>query len=375
MGWSWQVGKILGIKLRVHATFTLILLWVGMTAWMGGRSLEAALGAVLFVLLVFGCVVLHEFGHAIAARRFGVGTRDIILLPIGGVARLERIPEDPRQELAIAAAGPMVNVVIAATLALGMMMGTGSLAVDPGVHMMALPLPLRLLVVNLFLFAFNLIPAFPMDGGRVLRALLALRLEYTHATEIASTIGQGMAFLFGFAGLLTNPFLVFIALFVWIGAREEANLVKVRSALGGIPVQHVMLTEFHTLAPDDPLARAAELTLSGSQTDFPVLDADEVVGILTQADLVRGLSEYGESSSVSATMHREFHTASPREMIEPVFLRLQASHCGTIPVLDQRRLVGLVNAENVGEFLRFQSVLGERGARRSSVREGGGRGA
>ena len=373
MGWSWQVGKILGIKLKVHATFVLILLWVGMGVWMGGRSLEAALGAVLFVLLVFGCVVLHEFGHAIVARRFGVGTRDIILLPIGGVARLERIPENPRHELAIAAAGPMVNVVIAAGLALGMM-GTGLLAMEPEVDIMELPLPLRLLVVNLFLFAFNLIPAFPMDGGRVLRALLALRLEYTRATEIAATIGQGLAFLFGFMGLLTNPFLVFIALFVWIGARQEANLVRVRSALGGIPVQHVMLTEFHTLARDDPLARAVELTLSGSQTDFPVLDAGVVVGVLTQADLVRGLAQHGENSAVSATMHREFQTAGPGEMIEPVFLRLQASHCGTIPVLDRRRLVGLVNAENVGEFLRFQSVLAERGARRSPAMERHGHG-
>ncbi|MCL4244824.1 MAG: site-2 protease family protein, partial [Candidatus Dadabacteria bacterium] len=267
MKWSWKLGEFGGIPVYIHATFLLIIAWVVLIHWTGGETLASIIGGVIFVLALFLCVVLHEYGHALTAKRYGIKTRDITLLPIGGVARLERMPDDPMQELKVALAGPAVNVAIAALLYAWLVLTRGlgplgDLTLTQG------SFAERLMLVNIFLVVFNLIPAFPMDGGRVLRALLALRSDYVRATQTAATIGQGIALLFGFIGLFTNPFLVFIALFVWIGAAQEATMVKVRSALGGVPVEKAMLTDFKTVSPDDPLSRLVELTMSGSQQDY-----------------------------------------------------------------------------------------------------------
>ena len=206
----------------------------------------AAANGIIFLLALFLCVVLHEFGHALVARRYGIQTADITLLPIGGVARLERMPEKPDEELRVALAGPAVNLIIAAVLAV-VLYATGSLQGLTSLTQTSGSLLQRLLPVNLFLALFNLIPAFPMDGGRVARALLAKRMEYTQATQVAATLGQVIAFIFGLIGLFSNPFLVFIALFIYMGAAQEASMVQVKSALEGIPVSKAMLTEFHTL--------------------------------------------------------------------------------------------------------------------------------
>ena len=299
---------------------------------------------------------LHEFGHALTARRYGILTRDIILLPIGGVARLERIPENPRQELLVAAAGPLVNVAIAALL-YGWLLFTQADQAFARLGVSTGPLLDRLLVVNVFLVLFNLIPAFPMDGGRVLRALLAMRLEYTRATQIAANIGQALALGFGFLGLFTNPFLLFIAFFVWIGAAQEASLVQMKAAMGGIPIARVMLTDFRTLAPGDPLLHAVQLTLAGSQKDFPVVGDGRVLGILTHAELIRALAEQPQHLPVSEVMQSQFEVAEVSEMVEKVFARLQACECHTMPVLQQGRLVGLVTMDNLSEFLRIQAAL------------------
>ncbi len=225
MGWSFPIGSVGGTLIRVHVTFFLLLAWVAGSAWIAGGA-QAALDSVLFILLLFACVVLHELGHVLAARRYGVQTPDITLLPIGGVARLERIPEKPSQEFVIAIAGPAVNVVIAAILLviLGGILPAGSLELDnPGVNLLA-----RLAGANIFLVVFNLIPAFPMDGGRILRAALAHWLGYTQGTRIAATVGQVLAFGFGFLGLFGNPLLLFIALFVYLGATAEAHAAQMR---------------------------------------------------------------------------------------------------------------------------------------------------
>src|SRR5438045_7453399 len=273
MRWSWRIGKLAGITVYMHATFLLLILFILLAYWTEGHSVSLALSGVFFVLVIFGCIVLHELGHALTARRYGIQTRDIILLPIGGVARLERMPEDPRQELRVALAGPAVNVIIAGALSILL----AAAGMPPTLKQMT---NLRwtgghflteVAVINLWLAAFNLLPAFPMDGGRVLRALLATRMEYTQATHVAAQIGQGMAFLFGLAGLFYDPFLLFIALFVWMGASEEASMVQLRTSLGGIPVQRVMLTTFQTLTADDTLATAVNHILEGWQQDFPVV--------------------------------------------------------------------------------------------------------
>jgi Zn-dependent protease len=358
MKWSWKIGTITGIDVFTHATFLLIIGWVGFSYWQQTRTLAGTLEGILFTLVLFGCVVLHEFGHALTARRYGIKTRDITLYPIGGVARLERMPDQPIQEFWVALAGPAVNLVIAALL-FGWLAVTGTLAPLSGLSMTSGPFIERLLMVNVSLVLFNLIPAFPMDGGRVLRSLLALRLEYTRATQVAATIGQGIALLFGFVGLLTNPFLVFIAFFVWIGAAQEASMVQMKTALGGIPVGRAMLTDFQVLSPRDSLGRAVELILSGSQTDFPVVEGNKVVGVLTRSDILAALSRQGQGAPVADNMRREFQIVDANDMLELAFIRLQTCDCRTMPVTSRGQLVGLLTSDNIGEFLMIQSALGQ----------------
>lgn len=356
MKWSWKLGRFAGIDVFIHATFLLLIGFVGISYWVQEQSIKAVLNGIGFILALFVCVVLHEFGHALTARKYGITTRDITLYPIGGVARLERMPEDPRQELWVALAGPAVNIVISLLL-LGWQFITGGQVNLSTLSMNSSYFLIRLLVVNLTLALFNLIPAFPMDGGRVLRALLSTNLEYTRATHVAAVIGQGMAVLFGFVGLFTNPFLLFIAFFVWIGAEQEASMVRMKSSLGGIPVNRAMLTEFHTLNVDSPLSEAVELILRGSQHDFPVMDQGQVVGIITRSDLLVALSKRSEASPVSQVMRREFQTADSFEMLENAFTRLQECQCHTMPVIHNGELVGLLTMENVGEFLAIKTAL------------------
>jgi Zn-dependent protease len=228
---SLHLGTLFGIPVRLHWTFLLLLGFVAFSEAVVSGSLEAALGGVVFVSAIFGCVVLHEFGHALAARRYGIGTRDVTLLPIGGVARLERMPDQPRQELVVALAGPAVNVAIAGLLGIWLFL-TGFGPAD-GLSLTTGSFATRLLSINLALVVFNMLPAFPMDGGRVLRALLAERTSYVRATDMAAAIGRGMAILFGVAGVLWNPMLILIALFVWTGAGQEAEMVRHRAAFRG----------------------------------------------------------------------------------------------------------------------------------------------
>lgn len=362
MKWSLHLGTWAGIKVYVHATFLILVAWVAAVHWSVDRSLAAALGGAAFVLALFACVLLHEYGHALTARRYGIRTRDITLLPIGGLARLERMPDDPRQELWVALAGPAVNVAIAGVLYAGLRVA-GPLAPVDQVDLVRGGFLERLAAVNVLLAGFNLLPAFPMDGGRVLRAALAMRMEYTRATQVAATIGQGMAFAFGLLGLFTNPFLVFIALFVWIGATQEAAMTQLRSALEGIPLRRVMITDFRSLAASDSLADAVELLLSGAQHDFPVLDGGRVVGVLTRADLLAALARQGQHSRVADVMRRPCHVAHPGEMVDVAVQRLQADDCQTIPVVQDGRLVGLLTMDNVGEFVSIRSAV-EQGWRR-----------
>src|SRR5208283_5205549 len=239
MHWSWKIGRLAGIDVYMHATFLLLVGFIVVATWVESHNVARTLFGVFFVLVMFGCIVLHELGHALTARRYGIRTRDIVLLPIGGVARLERMPEDPNQELQVALAGPAVNVLIASGLfavlaAMGRIPTLRQAATIRWTGHDFLP---SLMAVNVWLVLFNLIPAFPMDGGRVLRALLAKRMDYTEATQTAAHIGQGIAFVFGFLGLFFDPFLLFIALFVWMGASGEAGMVQMRTSLSGIPVQ------------------------------------------------------------------------------------------------------------------------------------------
>lgn len=355
MKWSIKIGRFAGIDVFMHLTFLLLVGWVGLVHWQQGRSAAAALVGVMFILAIFMCVVLHEFGHALMARRYGIHTRDIILLPIGGLARLEKIPSRPIQELWVALAGPGVNVIIAAALYIWLVL-TASWAPLQSLTVTTGPFLERLLAVNLFMIAFNMIPAFPMDGGRVLRATLATRMEYGRATRIAASVGRGIAVLFGMIGFFYNPLLLLIALFVWMGATQEAGTAQLKSAVGGIPVRQAMVIDFKTLSTSDSLNRAVELTLAGAQKDFPVLSDGILEGILRQSDLMKALSHQDARTTVASVTLQDVVTVDDSEMLDAVVDKLNDCACRTLPVTRNGELVGLVTTENLGEFMRIQAA-------------------
>lgn len=355
MKWQWKLARIAGIDVYMHATFLLIIGWVALTYWTEQGTLSAVLSGILFILLLFTFVVMHEYGHALTARKFGIKTRDITLYPIGGVARLERMPEKPIEELWVALAGPAVNVVLAIVL-FGYLLITRTFEPLTSLSVSTGSLIERLMIVNLWLVGFNLIPAFPMDGGRVLRALLGLRLEYVQATQIAAHVGQAFAFIFGFIGLFSNPFLVFIALFVWMGAAQEANMAQVKHSISGIPVARVMVTDFATLMPHDTLNHVVGLILAGSQHDFPVLQDGSVVGILDRDAFMKALSERGQNITVAEVMRRDVTEVDSHEMVEAALTRLQENGSKTLPVTHNGQLVGLITSENITEYLMIRSA-------------------
>ena len=359
MPWSLKIGRIRGINIFVHATFLLIVGWAALAGWSQEQSVAGAIYQVIFILALFGCIVLHELGHALAARRFGIKTRDITLLPIGGLARLERMPKEPLQELAVALAGPAVNVVISFVLAIGLL-AAGQYRGFTAEAVLEGSMLERLMVVNVFLVLFNLLPAFPMDGGRALRALLATRLGPLRATRIAASVGQGMALLFGFVGLFSNPFLVFIALFVWMGAAQEAAMAQAEALLGHVPAERAMIRDFYAVRRDDPLGKAVQLGLTGAQTDFPVLEDGRVIGVLTQTDMLKGLAERGGQGRVEDVMDQDFAVVDAAETLEDAFRKLQTCQCRTLPVVRNGQLEGLLTRDNIQAFLSIQNVLAQR---------------
>ncbi|MDP1546963.1 MAG: site-2 protease family protein [Anaerolineales bacterium] len=356
MKWQIKLGTFAGIDVFIHTTFLLLIGWLGYTYWLEHQNWTEVLKGIGFILTLFLCVILHEYGHALTARKYGIKTRDITIYPIGGVARLERMPEKPIEELWVALMGPAVNVVIAAGLYAYLFLTSGlvpltELSVASGSFIE------RIMVINIILVLFNLLPAFPMDGGRVLRAVLAMNMEYVRATQIAANVGQGFAFLLGFIGLFGNPFLLFIALFVWIGASQEASMVQMKNALSGIPVGRAMLTEYQFLSPRDLLSRMSQLILAGSQHDFPVIDDDRIVGVVTRDDFLAALTEHGQNIAVSAVMKKDLPEVDSHEMVETALMRIQESGVPALPVTHAGRLVGIITNENITEYLMIRSAL------------------
>jgi Zn-dependent protease/CBS domain-containing protein len=357
MSWSLNIGSVAGTAVRIHVTFLLLLAWIFGVNYVSGGP-QAAGNGLLFIVLLFLCVLLHEFGHIFAARGFGIRTPDVILLPIGGVSRLERIPEEPRQEFLIAIAGPAVNVVIAFLLVL---IGGANFSAE---HLSALEngnvsMIDRLAAVNLFLALFNLLPAFPMDGGRVLRALLASRLGYVRATEIAAMIGQGVAFVLGFLGLFGNPLLIFIAIFVYLAASAEAHLVATRAMAHGVPITAAMLTQFAKLTPDEHVDTAVQTLLRTSQGEFPVVDGQgKPLGVLMRNDLIRALRERGPNAPVADAMTASIPTVSKDRALDEALRLLQEKSAPAVGVVDESgQLVGLVTSETIGEMLMLHRAL------------------
>lgn len=360
--WSVRLGRFFGIDVFVHWTFSILLVWIFLMHISGGHGFAGGLSGVFFILALFACVVLHEFGHALTAARFGIKTKDITLYPIGGIASLEGMPEKPGEELLVGLAGPMVNLVIgfiiwvyltatAQPLDLAAVVGSDDMA--------RLPFLWNLLFANVVLAVFNLIPAFPMDGGRVLRSLLSFVMDKSNATRAAAALGQFLAIMFVFLGFFYNFWLVFIGLFVFLGAGGEAAAETMRAALSGLKVRDAVMRRFTLLRPDDTLGRAVDVLLNSQETVFLVADVDRPVGTLSRTELIRGLSEQGKGALVSGYMKTDLVVAGPEMKLQDILEQLSAKG-GAAAVMEGDSILGLIDRENIEEKLLVQRTLKER---------------
>lgn len=359
MTWSFSIGRLFGSELRVHATFFLLLLWVGLVAWADG-GWPAAAENLLFVAALFACVVAHEFGHALTARRYGIRTPDITLLPIGGLARLESMPEKPGQEILVALAGPAVNIVIwaALVLILGAQTWAASLEnlADPETSFLA-----RLAAVNLFLAVFNLLPAFPMDGGRVFRAALSLITDRVRATQIAAAGGQILAFALGLLGLVGgNPVLLLIAFFVFIAAGAESNDVAMREVARRMRARDAMITTFDSLGPEDTVGAAGQALIRTTQGEFPVLDPQgRLLGLLTRNEIFRESAEGHATRRVAEVMTTDIPSVGLATGLESVFDAMYRQNAPAVAVVREGGyLIGYITRENLGELMVLQGRRG-----------------
>ncbi|MBK7368289.1 MAG: site-2 protease family protein [Candidatus Eisenbacteria bacterium] len=355
MRWSLRLATVLGIRIEVHVTFLLLLLaYVAMSRAANPAEVAVVVGDVL---LLFGCVLLHELGHALMARRFGVNTREIVLTGIGGIARLERMPERPLHEMMVALAGPAVNVVLATLVGVFLLQRHESwnAITEAAIAGHALEF---LFYVNVVMFFFNLIPAFPMDGGRVLRAVLAMMMPFARATRYASLVGQGFAVVFAVVGTLVthNLALVAIALFVFLTAREERALVQTRSSLTGMPVSAAMVTAFLSLETRHELSHAVDLLLAGEQKDFPVLEDGTFLGMLSRDDLLRGMRTEGPDSPVGRLVRLDVSPIEASMPLDAALQRMSATRQSALPVMLRGRLVGMLTLENIRELLLVQEA-------------------
>lgn len=358
MKYSLHLGRPFGIRVSVHWTFILIIVWVVFVNMQQGMNLLQTAYSVLFILAIFVCVVLHELSHSLMARRYGINTRGITLLPIGGVADLEKMPDEPRQELAVSLAGPLMNVAIALVLWV-LLAATGSLHIDASTfqeitHSNFL---LILMFANLTLAVFNLVPAFPMDGGRVFRSLLALKMSRDDATYVAMNIGKVFAFFIALWGIYANPFLIFIAIFIYIGAQREYEMVKYSSVLSGYKVSDVLMHEYTPLHPDDPIRRAVDILLDGPEQRFIVADDNQVKGILTRNDIIQGLTRYDQQTEVRQIMNTQVTTFTADTPLEKVYEQMRNQQITMAPVLQDEKLAGLIDLDNINEFLMVRRAL------------------
>ena len=338
---------IRGVPVRLHFTFILLLIFL-IIAGLGSR--QSGLMYLLYVIALFASVIAHEMGHAWVASRHGIGTIEVVMFPIGGLSRLERNPK-PREELWIALAGPLVNIAIAAA-SLGYVLWRHELVaardlLDPTDANLAE----RIALGNLILATFNLLPAFPMDGGRILRGLLALFKPEDEATRISAWAGRMLAIGMGLYGLVGMHFLlVFVAFFVYLGAAQESAAVIGRSLTQGVPVRAAMVTEFHTLSHGSTIRDAANLLLAASQQDFPVMHGGKVEGVLGRNALLRALAMEGADAYIAGVMDRNFISLPPDADLAEVLPNMtQAGACAL--VMDGDELLGLLTTDNLSQFL------------------------
>ena len=358
MKWSLYLGRYFGIKVFIHWTFIILVGWIVMTSLSAGQDLATMGWNIAFVLVLFLCITLHEFGHALVAKKFNFSTKDITLLPIGGLARLEAIPENPKQELWVAIAGPLVNLAITGLLLI-ILYATESIpesgeftAINPGNFLFGL------MVANFILAVFNLIPAFPMDGGRIFRALLSFKYSRNAATKMAAALGQLLAIIFVFSGLFYNPFLILIGIFIYLGAHAESVYVQYKSVLKGHTVSEIIMHQYFDLQVDNTLAEAVDKLLDSNAREFLVLNNGVVAGTLSRNDIIKALNEREDGILVKDIMNREVEILGPDTSLEEIYQRKQQEKRPKLmPVIEGSKILGVLDLENIMEFIMVQEAL------------------
>lgn len=348
MKWSFQIGKLFGIPIRVHVTFLLLLFFIGIVGSRQSGGAGAIFGMVSIVF-IFLCVVLHEIGHSLMAIRYGINVKDIVLMPIGGVSRMEDIPEDPKKEITISLVGPLVSFGLAFILFF-IARVTGQSVDIRGLSLFSGNLIGNLFWINLILGMFNLAPAFPMDGGRVLRGILSTTTDSLRATKIAVSVGQAFAILLFFFGVFFNWWMALIAIFIYLGAEGEERMVALRATLGKSRVKVAMLTDVHTISPDKTLGDVLENVCHGFQQDFPVVDRGEVVGVLTKEAIFSALHKREKSALVRDIMQRDFVFTTEDAFLSDIFRKMTAEKLSVIPVMKGKELRGMINLEQIGKY-------------------------
>jgi Zn-dependent protease len=365
-----KLFKIKGIDIKMHFTFPLILVWAALSfGYFRGAGLEGAVYGVVVTSLVFLIVVLHELGHSLAALNYDIPVKQIVLLPIGGVAQLEEIPEDPKKELVIAAAGPLVNGLLAILLVIlaplfGQNLAWGGL--------LELPTSLGVLsfnsifsyifTTNLFIGIFNLIPAYPMDGGRILRALLATRLSYLSATRVAVVIGQLLSWGFGLVGFLTgNFFLIILAIFIYTGAGQEGRMIQVKDVLGDLRVEQAYSRKVQSINLNEPLETALKATLNSFQSSFPICDQGELTGMLPYSVLVKSLEKKDLQTPIRVVMQKGIRPVKPQDKLIEVQKRMTLEKLDSIPVVDESGFLGMITSQDLNEAYRLNLALDKSG--------------
>lgn len=362
MSSSLQIGKFSGIRVQIHWTFWLLFLFIGFLVFSKEGTFTDLLWYSLFIVGLFVCVVLHEFGHALTARKFGISTRSITLLPIGGLASLKKIPDNPKEEFLVAAAGPAVNVVIAIILAFVVPVesftGMDAKALEEELSLITSHNFLfYLLTANIALVLFNLIPAFPMDGGRIFRALLSMKMGRIRATQIAASLGKVLALLFFLYGLFYGILLSVIAVFIWFGAHTENIMIQQIELMRGYKIRDAMITEYTALNPDDTLKTVVDKILASTEQDFVVIENNEIAGILYMDDLSAALKESGEETTVGRIMDTSVVTLEADSELSTAYQKLNRKNRNFFPVLENGEIVGVMDMNNINEFLTFRSAF------------------
>jgi Zn-dependent protease/CBS domain-containing protein len=352
--WTWNLGRIAGIPIRMHLTLLLFLAWIASTYMLRGAGLSVTALGIVLVATIFVIIVVHELGHALVARRFGIATRDIMLLPIGGIASLEHMPDKPKQELAVAIVGPLINLALAGLLYIGIVATHGTTRITEATTIGG-AIVTQLMWINIGLAVFNLLPAFPMDGGRVLRALLAMRMGHARATDVAARLGKLFAVFIGIAGLFYNPLLLLIAFVVWSGATQERALVQLKNAISGVPVSAAMLRRVESVTPEQPLEDAAALLLTGGLNQLPVIDHGQPVGVITRSDVASALARAGTEATVATAPKHDIVTVSPADSLDFVLDKLRQHPDAVALVVDHGQPVGVLTAEHLAAYVAMHA--------------------